>query len=91
VAIGVPRRNRKIFGLPSRLVYNDRKTEKGAAMPHKLKTGQSVILASRREVPAVYTIVRFLPELPNGEPQYRIKSVMDGTERVVREVEINPA
>jgi hypothetical protein len=60
-------------------------------MPHKLKLGQSVMLASRRESPAVYTIVRYMPELPNGEPQYRIKSVIGGAERVVREAEIKSA
>jgi hypothetical protein len=61
-------------------------------MPHRFRIGQIVMLtATGREFPTVYTIVRLLPELPNGEPQYRIKSVTDGTERVVREVEIKRA
>ena len=43
-----------------------------------------------RERPEVYEIVRLMPELPNGEAQYRIKGRDTGTERVVRETEIKP-
>ncbi len=58
-------------------------------MPHKFKIGQSVMpTVGRHEPPTVYTIMRLLPRLPNSELQYRIKSVTDGAERVVREIEI---
>ncbi|HEX2553926.1 MAG TPA: hypothetical protein VHL98_09500 [Microvirga sp.] len=58
---------------------------------HRLKVKQAVVPAqSGRERPDTYEIVRLLPELPNGEPQYRIRGRESGVERVVREAEIRP-
>ncbi len=58
---------------------------------HKLKLKQAVVPARPgRERPDIYEIVRLLPELPNGEAQYRIKGRETGAERVVREAEIRP-
>ena len=58
---------------------------------HKLKLKQAVVPARLgRERLEVYEIVRLMPELPNGEAQYRIKGRETGTERVVRETEIKP-
>lgn len=58
---------------------------------HKLKLKQTVVPAhSGREWPDIYEIVRLMPELPNGEPQYRIKGRKTGVEQVVREGEIKP-
>ena len=57
-------------------------------MSHKFKAKQTVALREgQREV---YEIVRLMPETVSGEPQYRVKSVATGTERVVREVDIRP-
>jgi hypothetical protein len=61
-------------------------------MGHKFKIGQSVVPTySGIEQRDVYEIVRLMPELPNGERQYRVKAISSGTERIVREVEIRPA
>jgi hypothetical protein len=61
-------------------------------MSHKFKLKQSVALSQssalsqgRREV---YEIVRLMPETVSGEPQYRLRSIATGTERVVRESEL---
>lgn len=57
---------------------------------HKFKLGQSVeFLPSdlRLKPLGVFNIVRVLPS-ERGIRQYRIKSVMDGHERVVMEAEI---
>jgi hypothetical protein len=40
---------------------------------------------SHRHIEGTYEVTRLMPELPSGEPQYRIKSTDDQTERVVRE------
>ncbi|MGH7002242.1 MAG: hypothetical protein ACREEA_12135 [Stellaceae bacterium] len=58
---------------------------------HKFKTGQTVtIVANRaRATPkGRFEIVRLLPT-ERGNNQYRIKSVMDGHERVVMESELD--
>ncbi len=58
---------------------------------HKLKLKQAVVPAhSGRERPDIYEIIRLMPELPTGDPQYRIKGRETGVERVVREGEIKP-
>ncbi len=58
---------------------------------HKLKLRQAVVPArASTERHEVYEIVRLLPELPNGEPHYRIQGRESGVERVVRESEIRP-
>ena len=59
---------------------------------HKFKLEQAVIPARmEREGRDIYEIVRLLPELPNGEPQYRIQGQDSKIERVVREGEIKAA
>ena len=57
---------------------------------YKFKAGQSVTMTPRRigqNVPGRFQIVRTLPAT-NGDNQYRIKSTLDGHERVVTEAEI---
>lgn len=58
---------------------------------HKYAVGQAVLFApDRRDDSAArgrYTIMRLLPE-EGSMPQYRIKSTATGTERVVRETQI---
>ena len=58
---------------------------------HKFRIGQAVeYFASRRFdrlAGGRYTIVRLLP-IDGNTPQYRIKSALDGRERMVRESEI---
>jgi len=55
-------------------------------MTHKFKVRQSVTLArGQREV---YEIVRIMPESATGEPQYRLRSSVSGTERVASESEL---
>ncbi len=59
---------------------------------HKFKLKQAVVPARMEpEGRDIYEIVRLLPELPNGEPQYRIQGRESKTERVVREGEIKAA
>jgi hypothetical protein len=54
---------------------------------HKFKIGQWVSYAPPGERRVVYTIVQLLPS-EGGESRYRIKSVDEPHERVVRESEI---
>lgn len=57
---------------------------------HKFKANQSVELAARgapSKAPGRFKIVRQLPT-EHGVLQYRIKSVIDGHERVVTESEL---
>jgi hypothetical protein len=58
---------------------------------HKFRVGQAVeYFASRRFdrlAGGRYTIVRLLP-IDGNTPQYRIKSTLDGRERMVHENEI---
>jgi hypothetical protein len=57
---------------------------------HKFKTGQRVTVAPNRVAGmrgGAFTVVRLLPE-ERGIHQYRIKSTMDGHERVVMESEL---
>jgi hypothetical protein len=61
-------------------------------MSHKFKLKQSVALSQsvtltqgQREV---YEVVRLMPETVSGEPQYRVRSIATGNERVVREAEL---
>jgi hypothetical protein len=58
---------------------------------HKFRVGQAVeYFASRRFdrlAGGRYTVVRLLP-LEGNVPQYRIKSTLDGRERMVHESEI---
>jgi hypothetical protein len=58
---------------------------------HKYAVGQAVLFAPDRRNDSSaggrYTIVRLLPE-EGSTPQYRIKSKTTGTERVVRETQL---
>jgi hypothetical protein len=58
---------------------------------HKFCVGQAVEYLSSRRFDRLaggrYTVVRLLP-LEASTPQYRIKSALDGRERLVREGEI---
>ena len=61
-------------------------------MGHKFKIGQSVVPKFlNREPEDVYEVVSLMPELPNGDPQYRVRAASTGVERVVREFEIKAA
>lgn len=57
-------------------------------MAHKFSAGQSVNYVPNGSIDAgargSYTIVRALPEA-GGVPQYRVKALIDGRERVVLE------
>lgn len=58
--------------------------------PHKFKTGEQVTVAPNRAAGmrgGTFTIVRLLPE-ERGTYQYRVKSVVDGHERVVLESDL---
>jgi hypothetical protein len=62
-----------------------------AATPHKFNVGQTVILAPRRyeSTPGgTFTIVRAVPT-EHGVRQYRIRSNVDGHERIVNEAELH--
>ena len=59
---------------------------------HLFKVGQSVVL--RLEPPVrqdTYEVIRCLPEWPDGEPMYRLRSTTNRSERIVRESEIRSA
>lgn len=58
---------------------------------YKFKVGQKVTIATQHREPKIggtFTIVRTLPD-QHGSNQYRVKSAIDGHERVVMEVQIN--
>lgn len=62
------------------------------ATEHKFKTGQTVLTVKTAysTLPqGRYQVVRLLPADGAGN-QYRVKSVRDGHERVVRESELTP-
>ena len=55
---------------------------------HKFQVGEIVHVSPSRSVPGgSYAIIKQLPEI-NGEFQYRIKSVKEPHERVVRESQL---
>ena len=59
--------------------------------PHKYRAGEVLNLASsttRPVPPGRYEIVRRLPER-DDQPQYRVKALLDGTEWVLKESEID--
>ncbi len=58
-------------------------------MPQEYSIGQTVMstLGGRRR-PDLYEIVRLLPESPDGDRHYLIRSVMSGAEQVVREAHL---
>jgi hypothetical protein len=57
---------------------------------HKFKIGQRVTLGSKRlsDRGGTFTVVRQMPK-ESGNFQYRIKSVIDGHERMVLEPELS--
>ena len=56
---------------------------------HKFHVGEIVHLRPSRNVPrGSYKVIKQLPEI-NGEFQYRIKSMKEPHERVVRESELH--
>jgi hypothetical protein len=57
---------------------------------HKFKIGQLVTLGSKRlsDRGGAFTVVRQLPK-EDGDFQYRIKSIVDGHERMVLEAELS--
>jgi hypothetical protein len=58
---------------------------------HKFEPGQTVVLAARRyeETPGgTFTIVRAMPT-EHGVKQYRVRSNIDGHERIVGEAELH--
>lgn len=61
---------------------------------HSFAVGQRVELAFGRSdgdaPPGIYTVVRLLPNDSNDR-EYRVKSIRDGHERVVRESQIRRA
>ncbi len=62
-------------------------------MSHKFAIGQSVVFTSHLPgsvTPAGrYEVIRQLPVDMRGEPQYRIKSLRETHERVVRESQLD--
>ena len=63
-------------------------------MTHRFRTGQTVRLcrgfSNRAAATGEYKVVHPLPDT-SGEPQYRIKSVREPHERVVKESELEKA
>ena len=58
---------------------------------HKYRTGQIVEAAAKVFSvipPGRYEIVRLMPPTVGGDNQYRIKSLSDGHERVVKESDL---
>ena len=59
--------------------------------PHKFKPGQTVLLVARRyeNVPAgTFTVVRAMPT-EHGVKHYRVRSNVDGHERIANEAELH--
>lgn len=59
--------------------------------PHKFKPGQTVVIATRRyeSTPGgTFSIVRAMPT-ERGVKQYRVRSNVDGHERIVSEAELH--
>jgi hypothetical protein len=57
---------------------------------HKFRIGQSVNYrpAVRRSALGKYQVIRFLPQRKDGEPEYQIKHLNEGHERVANESEL---
>ena len=55
----------------------------------KFKRGQSVLpFGSRQDI---YEVMGLMPELPNGEPEYRARAASNGVACVKRDFEIRVA
>lgn len=79
--------------LAARGPAQDRAVGKGGMTDHAFKVGQVVQFPAKREVGRDaarrdYRVERLLPADEGGDAQYRIRSVLDGTERIVRESEV---
>jgi len=63
-------------------------------MQHKFKAGQIVEPEARGPAmaipPGTYEVLQLMPATTGGSNQYRIKSLKDGHQRVVRESELAP-
>jgi hypothetical protein len=71
----------------------DRALGSGGMTEHAFRVGQIVQFPAKREIGRDaarrdYKVERLLPADEGGDAQYRIRSVLDGTERIVREPEV---
>jgi hypothetical protein len=60
--------------------------------PHKFKVGEFVRVATAKYLGAPqgrYEVVRLMPPAQDNQNQYRVKSVEDGVERMVREDDLS--
>jgi len=63
------------------------------SIAYKFRVGQRVTIATQSREPKIggsFTIVRTLPA-EHGNNQYRLRSTVDGHERVVMEIRLNPS
>ena len=61
-------------------------------MPHRFKTGQAVVFIRTPFGPREdYEIFRHMPPNEAGDPQYRLRTIATGAERVAAERELRPA
>ncbi len=60
--------------------------------PHKFKVGEYVQVATAKYLGAPqgrYEVVRLMPPAQDNQNQYRVKSVEDGVERMVKEDDLS--
>jgi hypothetical protein len=60
----------------------------------KFRIGQSVNYRPAvlgRNAPGKYQVIKFLPQQKDGEPEYQIRHLNEGHERVARESELRSA
>src|SRR4029077_17751862 len=83
--------NRAAAGAVYRIAVDVAPSQIGAMPYHRFKVGQTVVAPSEGRdlhIPrGPLVVVRLLP-LADGEPQYRVRSELDGLDRVVRERKI---
>lgn len=51
----------------------------------------AIDVIAKNHISGLYEVTRLLPELPSGEPQYRVKGCSGQGERVVRESQLASA
>jgi len=86
----MPHRSGGASAPTTRAHANMKDSDSGNMQSRKFAVGQNIILkqsALHRAPPDTFEIVRLLP-FERGSPQYRIKSLRDGHERVVTESDI---
>jgi len=86
----MPHRSGGASAPTTRAHANVKDSDSGNMQSRKFAVGQNIILkqsALHRAPPDTFEIVRLLP-FERGSPQYRIKSLRDGHERVVTESDI---